>query len=317
MINEVNKLLKNEEQKRESPCGFHFWALYQKCPWKFYLKYGKGWLPNEKASYFIYGGVFHDTIELAYQGKSLEFCKCYGTEKIKKSRNFYGKREDLFEYDILRFQKAFPQWYNTWLKKDLEKYNLFSLEDGFNLTLTNGYVITIRFDRVFEEKDTGNIIIVDTKTGKGTMNSVYKTMESGGQGITYTMAFVKKYPELTSKLKGVVVDLISTRDLVKGLTIDIERSGPIVYSSDQLLEHEMNVIGILSEISQKMKAYEDGYDPSFLFSRNGDACTFLGCEYENICWKSNRRDDQTIPSGFVNDPRKIEIKERINERQKV
>jgi hypothetical protein len=91
-----------------------------------------------------------------------------------------------------------------------------------------------------------------------------------------------------------IIDVMYTR----GKISSSERSVPFIRSSRELALFEMNMFGLINEVSQKVESLKT-YPAPILFPRHGAFCGLFGCEYEHICRQA--LSPKNIPPGFVRD----------------
>lgn len=303
-------LLDKETEHRESFLGMHFINTYQKCPWKFFLKYVLGFMKDTNPRYFIRGQAIHSAIEHFLNGVDIKTVRQMPIAYIHMHKDKYHDDEER-NTDVSLVQEGI----NEWLKEnsdDLEIYEEIEHETPHVIYLSNGFPITVRLDRLVRSKETGRLYIIDTKTTKNNMSSILKQLRYGYQGIGYMYAVWKIYNE---KPAGVIGDILLMKANKYSNRIESFRSPVITYSDYAYIQWEMNIIGLLSEISQKVKAFYNNELPEeVLFSRNPSDCQFMGCEYESICQRHNTFD--VIPEGFYRDPWVDEdkVKELITDR---
>jgi hypothetical protein len=283
--------------------GTHFSGLYLDCPRKFHLKYLMGLKPAKIARALNFGVVMHEAQFQLYKTGSLEWALEWFAQHLLSLKDSYSNAEH-FTQDYYRGPTMFEAWASKWYEEDTKTYNFLALEQQLNPVLANGIPITVRPDRVFQHKDTGQIVIPDTKTTSYTVTSPHVTMEHGQQATSYIWALSKEYP--LSQIDGVMVDTIFSRVKSDG-TIDpskIQLARPMVRrTAYDLQAFELSMIGITAEIAQKVHTYLQGtYPAELLFPRPplSPPCSKFNCEYETICRRPLAKEE--VPFGFVKDP---------------
>lgn len=312
MINSINDLniYSNDYQQaqqwfnpdtehRESFLGGHFISLYQECPWKFFLKYILGYIKPTEQRYFVRGQALHSGIEhyLTSSVKNPDITQLIPLAYMNMHRD---EITETFNDDIELVLMMITEWIDQYHTQDPDNlyYEEVECEQQHIITLSNGFPITVRLDRLVRSKTTGRLIVIDTKTTKNNMSNVIQSMTMDNQGLMYLYAVEQIYGE---KPAGIIVDIIQGKLLKYRKEANVFRSKLITFSNYAYLQWEMNIIGLLSEIAQKTKTfYDNALPPEFLFPRSANKCSFMGCEYSDICRRHPSYDK--IPPGYSRDP---------------
>lgn len=302
LYNQATEFLKNQPEHRESFLGGHFIETYQKCPWLFFLKYVLGFQSNGSKRYFIRGQALHSGIEYYLthffsqeeisisQYIPLVYLELY-KDSYKEDETFYADRELVF--------RMMKDWLFEYIemKPDSDNYKTVEVERQHIIPLSNGFPITVRIDRLVRSKQTGRLIVIDTKTTKNNPNQTENSMKLGNQGLSYLWAVEKVYNE---KPAGVIVDILVGKQLKYEMKTDCYRSKLITFKRYDFIQWEMNLIGLLSELTQKVRTYYEGQlPPEFLFPRNPANCSFMGCPYADICRQPH--EPNQLPPGYERD----------------
>jgi len=286
---------------RESPMGGHFFGVYSECPWKFFLRYVLGFQPTESQRYFIRGQAIHSGIELCIDDG---FDPATGLSTAVGYVDLHADELGVdYEDDRKLVSAMMMEWTNEYAtggaKPDSARYTELGREVEGVLRLSNGYEISIRFDRVVRCRQTGRILIIDTKTTSRSISSPFRSLTQGVQAISYLLAGTQLYGEAPL---GFIADVIVGKHLKAGPSVLVQRSPLITFSKYAGIQYELNMIGLLSEITQKVKTYQSGELPcEMLFPRSTALCSMWNCPFENICRR--RPDPAVVPLGFTHDPR--------------
>lgn len=289
-----------KEKRRESPSGFHYFNLYQNCPWKFYLRYLVGLASFYTEPPLSAGGAFHEGKATWYKTGDLKAA-------IKVSQRFLRDRkrdyqdENAYNRDYYRVPTMLTQWIYDWGETDLEVYNIKEVEVQHAVPLPNRFKLTIRPDFVGERKDNGLIFIHETKTTGYSALVTEQGVALGDQATSYLWALSVAHPSW--KIEGVIPDISYWH---KGSTdagkIRNSRGAVVRRDEEQLNQFAVSTMNILSDISQRVKAVQSGMNPHAAFPRNTQWCTSYArpCEYAGIC--RTPIDPDRFPPGFVRDP---------------
>ena len=300
-----------EEQRRESPSGWHFYSLYWECPRRHYFKYGCGLQPIKTPKALIFGGCMHEAIAFYYEHWGLEpdnlieaTIECFREETIKRVAEY--ERSDEYEADLVRGPLLLKKWHDTWYKNDKKKYRIVEVEKGYTLPVgpNDEFILTVRPDRVFEEKLSKRKVVPDVKTTGYSIDAPFKTADAQDQMTSYLWALKKAHPKWDVGEAFIDVLFIrksQSKDPNKLFTEPkAERPGIIYRSQEALAQFEMGLFGTILEVSQKYENVGDEWPAEVLFPRNGKDCSMFGCDFADICRK--KIDKAFLPDGFKRDP---------------
>jgi len=277
--------------------GFHFYNLYLDCPRKWYLKYVNGLQPEEKSPSLIFGSAFHEGKavywENGYDGDG--FLEVFQRELREHAHEYMD--QGVFQKDLQKGLRMIDDWLSTWDDENRERYKPLEVEQEYQIPIgPNGeFIFTIRPDVVLKDLKAGTIIIEDTKTTGWSVELVQKTNELADQLTSYIWGVRKMHPEWN--LEHARLDISYARQS----KIASHRTIPLYRSKGELAVFEMNLYGIILEVSQKYKSLAK-YPWPLLFPRNGNQCWKFNreCEYARIC-RMNIPIGQ-VPPGFTLDP---------------
>lgn len=251
---------------------------------KFFIRYVLRIEPCYTSPPLINGSAFHAGKASFYktgsEKKALRTCR----SEIK------GRREEFESIDIYdTILKRCPTLLQYWIYQfgfnDLERFNFLAIEEELSLSVPNtSFIFTVRPDTVAQEK-TGekNIYILETKTSSFSINNTEIGVYYGDQATAYTWAVQTAY-KLT--VDGVIPDIAYWNSrAVRESNISCVRGSIIQRSPQRIAQWLSSLAQLQTEISQKLEAYKNNYDPYMLFPRNTFYCNayFKPCEFADIC----------------------------------
>jgi len=266
--------------------GFHFYDLYEKCRRKFFIMYVKGIESAYAKIPLELGSAFHYGKEVFYNEKSKEKALEACIEKIKEHRDFYYDEESYAKV-LNRTPIMLESWIDTYGFSDLETYDIFAVEEYIEAVLPGtGNVMSMRLDAILQHKKSKATYIMETKTTQSSMDNMKISVRLGDQATVYTYGFKQRFPNM--HLVGVVPDITFwSKNTVNPKLIKHWRGfQDIVYRSRRDLEEwELGMNSTISEISQKVEAYNNGMSEFVLFRRNTYWCNayYRPCEFASIC----------------------------------
>lgn len=279
-----------------SHSGYHFIFAYLDDPYAWYLQYVCGLRPKYTGSALLMGRSFHAAAEAAYRYGKDQALQTYTKMQQSQKQDYEDQAQYAKDNDDGR--KMLTVWADTWLDYDREHYDILQLEDQNQVTLANGYTLTVRFDQLMRRKEDRMLVIKDIKTSRYSIAKAHQYLSESDQSTAYLLAAKKLWPNDT--VLGVASDVAYKRQSV----VKAERPGIVSRSDSYLAAFELNLIGIMSELSHKVLAVvEDDYPPALLFPRNRSKSALFGNPwppnvYDTIIdWKSDE-----IPHGCIKDP---------------
>jgi hypothetical protein len=286
-----------KEARRESPSGYHYYSLYRDCPRKWALKYVYGLLPRFTAVPLIRGGIVHDATAVYYeQGWNLDAAL---DEVDRQFKERAGEFEDKGKIAEIHgdTRAMLTEWAHTF-ESDREHFELIEVEEphDFYIGPNKDFLFTVRMDRVFYDKEIRTLIVRDTKTTGWSSGKTFHNAEQEDQMTAYLWAARKLWPKKATRI--VELDVIYRRGKVTKKT-EVERRGPIYRTAYDLARFELELYGLINEVTQKYLGLEH-YPEPLLFPRSGRTCGLFGCEYESICRGKLKIGE--VPIGFHRDP---------------
>lgn len=287
---------KAEERRRESPSGWHYYALYKDCPRKWYLKYVIGLVPEYTAPPLVFGGAIHDAVAHYYthnfdKVSLVEFFR----DELTRRRGEYESSEKFIE-DLARGTFLLTEWVDAWRDHDMNEVDILEVETQYTLKIgppEAPMTFTVRPDRVVRRHSDGAIVIPDVKTTGWSVEKSIGAARLDDQLTSYVWAWNTMHPD--DMAVAAQVDVMYAR----GSKARMERSEDIPITRFAEQQFVLGLYGLITEISQKVEALSELPWP-LLFPRNGRSCGLFGCPYEHIC--REQIDPNTPIWGFTKDP---------------
>ena len=292
------------EPRRESPSGWHLYSLYRGCPRSWYLKYIQGLKYRYTGKALIFGGIIHNALEAYYSSNlSIEKALEIFYEEINSRKGEY-EREDAFLKDLEEGPLMLKYYDSKWRDLDLKNWEILELEKQHTIFFgpDNRFKLTVRCDRVIRDKELKKIYPVEMKTTRYSIPAMFTSTEMDDQVTSYIWALQKVHPEWD--IDSCLIDILYKRNSV----IDAQRPGFVTRGKRELMIFEMELLGTILEVSQKVKTLESIPHP-FLFPANRDHCKKFGCPFDKIC-RVNLKPDE-IPPMYEKDSWKKEMEEEM------
>ena len=274
-------------KERESKSGFHFYTLYQSCPRRFYFKYLLKWMTDKIHPALLYGQAIHHAHADFYKN-SIDIINEFIVQ-LNIRRELYEDRT-VFMKDLDRGQSMLDTWMVKWGIDWQEREELICVEEEFMVKIGE-FNFTGRWDGVFKDKKTGRKFIREIKTTSYSVMGSYYNLFYSDQPTAYLYAWNELHPH--EKIDEVQPDILYN----KGRVFKPERPPNIRRSSLELEEFKLGMLGIITEITQKVKSLEN-FKSIQLFPRRGncDGDGFYTCPYRGIC--RTNIDINYVPFGF-------------------
>jgi hypothetical protein len=284
---------KKDEVRRESPAGYHFYYSYWSNPRNWYLHYVLGLKPRFTAPPLVFGAAIHEAIAEYFLKKDINQAVRVFEEEMTSRKEEYENQEK-WEEDFSRGPMMISDWYETWGEYDEENHEILEVETpyGFWIGPDDAFYFTVRPDRVKKNKKTKIIRPFDTKTTGYSVTKAIQQVESEDQITAYIWALNRAHPDWN--VKDAVADIMYNRKS----KYDSVRSDPIYRTSLDQKIFELNIVGTIIEVTQKVKALKT-YPWPLLFPRNGQLSGLFGDPYESISRLDIKPGE--IPPGFIRD----------------
>lgn len=293
-------------KRRESTLGFHYFNLYQCCPRKFFIKYFCRIIPKNTHPALVQGSAFHEGKAVFYTHKS-KSPKVREQAAIKTALGILAEsRAELGSDEIYKdLEYRLPNLLHYWIEdiglNDLRNYKILFVEKQLMVPIKNtNYMMTIRPDTILQDRQHGQIYIMETKTSGFSIRVTQQAVELGDQATSYIFGAKKV---LGLEIEGCVPDITYWNKNTQDVKNIKNERGAIIFRDEYALgAFEKGVAQILTEINQKAQAYKQGYDPWVLFPRNSFYCTSFAspCAYANICYSACEK-MKRLPSEFKRD----------------
>lgn len=288
---------KTKQQRRESPSGLHFYTLYADNARHWYLKYILGLVPRYTKPALIFGGAMHEAMAAFYQNikdpKADEmlfdaFCK-----ELNERKDEY-EDPNQYQTDEQRGLSMLGCWYHDIGQYDGDDYEILEVEKQYETPLgpDDCFVFTARPDRALRSRKDGKVYVDDTKTTGWSLSKAIESHKRDSQMTSYIWTLRKHHPDWD--LQGGRFDALFQR----GATGKPQaRRSEVIYRTEQELRlWEIQFVGLIIEVSQKVKALKEGIPWPLLFPIHYRIEALFGCEYEGICDREIKPGE--IPPGF-------------------
>lgn len=293
-----DSLIPIKQPKRSaSAAGFHFLNLFQCCPRKFFIRFVLRLDPKYTATPLIFGSAFHEAKATFYQTKSLEEALAVGKSIIQSSK------KELYEPSEIpslqnRLELMFESWVDQYGKIDLKRFKFLCIEKEFVVPVANtGLVMTMRPDTIVQEKQTGLIYIMETKTSSFSIRVTADAVLTGDQATSYLWGV---HAATGWNIYGLQPDITYwSKNSASRSGIQNDRPSAVLRDQQACLRFELGVAQLIAEITAKVNAYKHSTDPWQLFPRNSHYCCAFShpCEYSRICFDQLHETKQ-LPDGF-------------------
>lgn len=294
-----------------SSAGYHFYDSYSQCPRYFYIRQLLGIQTFKISRYLTFGKILHDCMELFYKTYPPVNVYAYATYALEQSADKYT---DPFAYkdDQKRLIPMLKTWYKERYPTDLMEYDVVEIEKTHLLKLPMGYKMTGRLDRLFKHKETGKLVIVDTKSTSSNVNTPWIAGTQSDQFWIYAAMIIQDYD--LDYIPEIYIDSIMGKINKSDVVCDTARLGPILPQPYELKQVLRMYAGLINEVSWKVEQFTRVHKPvddEYLWPRRTTRCaSFKGCEYLEICRKNLTK--QRIGTNFFIDQPKHLIEEINN-----
>jgi hypothetical protein len=231
-----------------------------------------------------YGSAVHEAFHEFYKDWKKSTLIDATIQRIDESRDKYFNLKD-YTTDREKAVASLSVWYEQFGESDKETFDVVESETEHVGTLSNGLEYRIRPDRIFREKRTEKVFIVDTKTTGRGLEVMFKKTEASDQPTGYSKFIEPTYGEHFS---GWITDCLYSRQSVH----KCERSTPVTVDADRSLLWEVGLMSDLEDLTERYKLMRKGNssNPSestlpieYLFPARKGACSAWGCPYSSIC----------------------------------
>lgn len=301
---------KEKQQRRESPAGYHYFYAYLENPRNWFLKYVIGIKPRFTSPALLKGGALHEARAEFFQSgfDTGAMLKTYKDELTSRSPE-YERQEDFYRDlalgEVMLQAWAFemgPVYADLWEPIEWEQPYEFDIgPEGM-------FKFTVRPDTVCRNRQNGTFAVFDMKTTGWSIDKTIEQAQSEDQITSYLWAMRKAHPEWN--IRDGFIDVIFCRSGKTGPGVpQCQMSEPIYRTDLDLTIFELNIVGLIAEISQKVVAYKQGVPWPLLFPRNGRAAGLFGDDYKALSRLDVRPGE--CPPGFVKDDWSEDVEEFV------
>ena len=232
-----------ETEIRESPTGNSFMSAFTECPKKWAFKYLMQWVPDDSKTardYLVFGQAFHLYKEWFYLNKE-EASQNYLTG-VPASLEYIEKFKNTFSDEIIselkeRLQIAVDIWVKEYGLKEHDKYEVIGVEMLNILTLPNNFKLSVRYDAILKDKETGFVYIFDTKTTRASLVDTIEKYRYGPQPFIYCASIMRSDFPWKNDFRGWITDVIFQRKYVReGWRTEVKRSEAVFYTEQEITE---------------------------------------------------------------------------------
>ena len=282
-------------QGGSSLIGHSFVSTYQKCPRRWFLRYVLFIKERYIGKALSFGKAWHTAIEHYYRGEGEEAALRCGLEDLASSEPFYEYADD-YTADLERFSRMFAEWLVSVGRPITTSYTILAVEEDMDVELPGGLRYTGRLDDILQHNESGAIFVGEHKSTSFSLEVMERTVAQSDQVTGYVAMWREKHPEDADRMLGGLLDVCYQKG-----SVTRARTSSLRFSHDDIARFWLNTQGLLSEMSQKVAAYESGVSDALLFPRNGHACSQFKCPYEAIC-RSYVNADTLLPDSLQRDP---------------
>jgi len=285
-----------EEQKEDIGHGHWYFDTFESYPWKGFLRYVLGWVPEKTSPALIWGGALHAGVASWWRTFDPQVVLDQFQAEMDARQ---GECEDRERWSLdvergLRLLGIYCEKYVT----DPEEYDTVAVEEPAQLKVS-GVPFNFRIDAVVRSKRSGTYIIHETKSSSSlTPEKIMGKVRDQDQATAYLYAWNTLHPDKRAEV--VVPDVLYNNKSV----YDCQRMESGVYRSSAELEQWADGASRFAhEVQNRINIVKDGCPPykSFkrAFSCDGDG--FYRCDYKPIC---------RLPLSFDAPPAGYKIAER-------
>jgi hypothetical protein len=279
----MNSTVKTEEM-RESPRGRSMLSLANACPREWAWKYIRGFKQDDTPEHLTYGSIIHEAQAVFYTEGH--------TNALMKIAEMTGTNEELHA----KCMRGFDEWFEVLGKDDLLYREVIAVEEEREITLYNGFKMTVRWDRVLRDRDSNEVFINDTKTTGWSLEGTLNNYMVHDQPKLYILAAQNE--PWRDALAGWRTDGIYQ----KGNTCKVMRSALVMPTPEELEDIKISYTALTDDLRYRMEEANNGGDLRALFPKNPANCLryYKICPHYEHC---HRVADNTFhPEGFSIDP---------------
>ena len=272
-----------------TPAGFHFYNLYQCCPYKFYLRNVRGLDTESRSAALIRGDAVHQALEKLYESGNLDEAVELG-KRIIEAANLEFYDDVTYEKELTNVEEMIASWAQSYGVADFETYENFALEQELELPLGDGKRVTVRIDKIGFRSDRSSVDLFDYKTTTFSKDNTERGFAWSDQPTLY-IAAVKKV--LGLEVEAIYCDILYKHSRAKAP--QPWRGMPVTRSDLEVTQALESVKATFLEIDRKVSdVTEQRTAPHEAFPRNTYYCNayFRLCEFAPVCRLSNGMDEE-------------------------
>lgn len=271
-----------KEEMRESPRGNSMISEYTSCQRKWAWKYLKGFKSTAFNEALSFGSVIHEAQAVWYSDWSYRGMMAKANEMIRGIGNIPENQRREFRDKVLFTLKT---WYTEWGQYEPEEVETLAVEKQVDLTLPNGFIMSMRWDRLLRSLKTREVFVSDTKTTGWSYGNTLRNYMDSAQPMLYILSVKENEPELFKDLSGWRTDCLYVKTLKTKTNHEFGRSEVTRPSPLALEDCRNSYASHTSNISYALQDVEAGIPISIAFPRNFGNCNayFKPCPYLHIC----------------------------------
>jgi len=271
--------------------GFWMYTTYQQCPRKFWFSKILCWEPEKQAPALSFGSAIHSGVQEFWTGADKDDVVAKFVLELTSYQSRYADATKYLE-DMNRGQDLIKEYYDVRIK-ERDQYEVLFQEEKLIVNL-QGYNFVFKPDRIVRNKNTNQVEIHEVKTTGYSLAQAHQKVVNSDQSTAYLYAWNKVFPN--QPCETLRTDILYQRKS----SIQIGWGGAPIYRKPyDLDEWAEGMVGIISDITQKVEALKSGkYSYKMLFPRRGDCDGdgFYNCEFKDIC--RDFLDLQNPPFGY-------------------
>lgn len=254
---------------------------YASCPRQYFFEYVLGWRLDRQSNHLVFGQAWHAALEYLYnKGMNLsnvpdafdKFIQVYRKEWPEQTDSWFGgKTPEAALQALVEYVKEYAT--------DLYDYKVLATEVTDYLPLNESDNIVVKLDAVMQNVRTGQITIMEHKTGSSSGMFWAKQWHLSIQVGAYIAACNHFYKqEATPAIIDGVFFLKTKRTFQREL---------VIKNSDAMANWANTVLSIMRDIENNFSIlkYDDiRNDVQYSFRQNTVACDkFSGCQFYDLC----------------------------------
>lgn len=293
-----------------SQSGFHFINLFQCCPRKFFIRYALKIDTKYIPEALVFGSAFHSGKAVWYKTKSESKAKRDVEAHIKFFKRDFESPQ-AFALALDRCPVLLGHWIDQWGVTDFKRFKFLSVEKEYRMPLPGtSYFFTARPDAIVEDRQTKEVVVLETKTSASSIQLATDGVYYGDQATAYAWAVRHA---LGKKPSWIQPDIAYWNKRVTGEKTQCIRSTMVFRTDEDIDQFIKGTTQLTLEIAQKVEAVKKRtHNPHVLFPRNTFYCNayYRPCEFADVC----RLDlSKRLPPGFKKGKGSISILSEVDD----